>query len=205
MTVDPVVLLSALEHHLYCPRKCALIHVDGIWADNRATVAGSRAHRRVDTPGSRQERGRTVARALPLHSERYGLSGRSDGIEISPDGQLAPIEHKAGVRHGRSAEVQLGAQALCLEEMFDCQVPIGWLWYGAPRRRERIDIDAALRDLTIATIEEIRANIVGGVLPAPVNDERCRACQLESVCLPEVVVDTARVSRHIETDVLGCV
>ena len=79
MTVEPVVLVSALEHHLYCPRQCALIHVDGIWADNRATVAGSRAHRRVDTPGSRQERGRTVARALPLHSERYGLSGRSDG------------------------------------------------------------------------------------------------------------------------------
>jgi CRISPR-associated exonuclease Cas4 len=204
VTPEPLVLLSALEHHLYCPRQCALIHVDGLWAENRATIAGQRVHRRVDTAGGRRERGRQVLRALPLYSERYGLSGRSDGIELTDDGLLAPVEHKAGIRHGRTADVQLCAQALCLEEMFDRQVLIGWVWYAGTRRRERVEIDASLRSFTVSVIEEIRANLVAGRLPPPTNDERCRACQLEPTCLPQVVFNPQAVSRYVEQDLLGC-
>lgn len=205
MTPEPVVPLSALEHYLYCPRQCALIHVDGLWRENGATIAGTRAHRRVDTPGGRLERGRRVVRAVPLYSERYGLSGRADAIEIGPhDGAISPVEHKAGTRHGRAADVQLCAQALCLEEMFGCAVNIGWVWYGGPRRREKIEIDAELRTLTLSAVEEIRSTIVSGVLPAPVNDQRCRACQLEPVCLPEVVLRPSDVARYVEHEVLRC-
>ena len=151
----PVVTLSALEHHMYCPRQCALIYVDGIWIENRATVAGRRAHNRVDTPGSRRERSRVVARAIPLYSDQFGLSGRADGIELLADGSLVPVEHKAGVRHGQTADVQLCAQALCLEEMFDVSIAFGYIWYGGTRHRQRIALDEELRSLTISVINEI--------------------------------------------------
>lgn len=204
MSVEPVVPLSALEHHLYCPRQCALIHVDGLWAENRATIAGQRAHRRVDLPGGRWERSRRVVRAVPLYSDRFGLTGRADGIEVSDDGGLAPVEHKAGTRHGRAADVQLCAQALCLEEMFDRAVPVGFVWYGATRQRETVPLDAALRALTLDVIEEVRANMVLATLPRPVADERCRECQLRAVCMPDVVIRTETVKRYVEREVLEC-
>lgn len=178
--------------------------MDGLWAENRATIAGTRFHRRVDSPGGRAERGRVVVRAVPLFSEQYGLSGRSDGIEIHSDGSVAPVEHKAGIRHGQAANVQLCAQALCLEEMFDRHVPVGWVWYGGTRRREQVEIDADLRATTVSVIDEVRSNMVGGVLPLPVNDERCGACQLEPACLPQVVFHRGAVGRYVEREVLGC-
>lgn len=204
MIPEPIVLLSALEHHIYCPRQCALIHVDGIWAENKDTIRGRRVHRRVDTPGGRRERDRLIIRALPLHSDRYGLAGRSDAIEIQPDGSLVPIEHKAGVSHSRAARVQLCGQALCLEDMFECDVPTGWIWYGGTKRRERVDIDRELRELTTEVAEKIRAEIIDGVLPEPVNDERCTACQLEPTCLPQVVFDPRLITRYVNEQVLGC-
>lgn len=196
--------LSALEHHLYCPRQCALIHVDGIWTENRAVVAGQRAHRRVDLPGSRWERSRRVVRAVPLYSDQLGLIGRADGVEVAEDGAIAPVEHKAGTRHGRAADVQLCAQALCLEEMFDQPVPVAFVWYGAHRRRETVPLDEALRSLTSHAIHEVRSNMIDGTLPPPVADERCRECQLRAACMPNVVVRAEAVGRYVEREVLGC-
>lgn len=204
MTLEPVVLLSALEHHLYCPRQSALIHVDGLWAENASTVAGTRAHRRVDTAPGRRERGRLVLRALPLYSERYGLSGRADGVEVHDDGSLLPVEYKAGGRHGQAAEVQLCAQAFCLEEMTGRAVPVGVVWYGGPRRRNVVDLDSELRTTTLAAIDEVRATLISGVLPPAVADERCRECQLEPACMPHVVVRPNAVVRYIEREVFGC-
>ena len=204
MSPEPVVALSALEHHLYCPRQCALIHVDGIWMENRSTIAGVRAHRRVDAPGDRWERSRRVVRAVPLYSDRFGLVGRADVIEIVGDGSLAPVEYKSGSPHGRAADVQLCAQALCLEEMFERPVPFGFVWYGATRRRQRVLLDAALRTLTSDVIDEVRSNMADGRLPAPVADGRCRECQLEPVCMPDVVIQSAAVTRYVEREVLGC-
>jgi len=204
MTPEPVVPLSALEHHLYCPRQCALIHGDGIWLENRATIVGNRAHRRVDTPGDRRERSRRVLRAVPLYSDCFGLIGRADGIELFDDGSIAPVEHKAGVRHGQAADVQLCAQALCLEEMFHRPVPLGFVWYGATRRRDRVLLDDALRLLTASVIAEVRSNILSSTLPAAVADERCKGCQLEPVCMPNVVIQPARVQRYVDREVLQC-
>ena len=134
MTPEPVVQISAIEHFVYCPRQCALIHCDGVWSDNAHTVRGSRAHRRVDSGEHRQERGRQVLRAIPLWSEELGLSGRADAVEVEGDA-VRPVEYKAGVRHGSAADLQLCAQALCLEEMLDVEIPHGYVWYGGPRRR----------------------------------------------------------------------
>ena len=126
MTPTPVVAISAIEHFSYCARQCALIHCDGVWADNAHTVRGSRAHRRVDSGQSRKERGKLVLRAIPLWSEELGLSGRADAVEI--DGEtVRPIEYKAGTPHGAAANLQLCAQGLCLEEMLGVDGAEGYL------------------------------------------------------------------------------
>lgn len=204
MTPEPVVLLSALEHHLYCPRQCALIHADGLWAENAYTVAGRRAHQRVDTAPSRLERGRKVLRGIPLYSDRYGLSGRADAVEVSDDGLLVPVEYKSGVRHGQAADVQLCAQALCLEEMGGRSVLHGFVWYGGPRRRFRVELNEELRATTFTIIEQVRESLLSSRLPPAVADERCRECQLEPMCLPDVVVRPNAVQRYVEREVLAC-
>lgn len=116
MTVEPVVAISAIEHYVYCPRQCALIHVDGVWSDNAHTVRGERGHRRADTFATRSERGVRVVRAVPLWSETLGLTGRADAVELHADDSIVPVEYKIGSRHGDAAHLQLAAQALCLEE-----------------------------------------------------------------------------------------
>ncbi len=204
MNPEPVVPLSALEHHVYCPRQCALIHVDGVWADNVHVLRGSRGHRRVDSGEHRTERGRRVLRALPLWSERLGLTGRADAVEVHDDGAVVPVEYKVGGRHGLAAHVQLTAQALCLEEMLGQPVGEGAIWFSATRRREVVAIDAALREQTYEVIDEVRRWLCSDRLPPAPNDVRCTECQLLGHCLPDVVADTSHVSAYIK-DIVRCV
>jgi len=204
VNVDPVVPIAALEHHAYCPRQCALIHVDGVWTDNVHTVAGERGHARADTPGQRRERGRLVVRALPLWSERLGLSGRADAVEFDQRGLAAPVEYKIGGRHGGAAHIQLCAQALCLEEMLGEPVAAGFLWFSAPRRRITVAIDADLRRTTENRIDEVRTILRSEHLPAPANDARCRECQLLGHCLPGVCADPAAITRYLAREVFAC-
>lgn len=204
MTVEPVIAISAIEHHAYCPRQCALIHVDGVWTDNRYTLRGQQGHRRVDSGEHRNERGRHMLRALPLWSESLGLTGRADAIEVAADGSVAPVEYKIGTRHGRAAHLQLCAQALCLEEMLGIEVPVGYIWFSAHRRSDRIELDQTLRRATVDTIEEIRASFLAPVLPSAVDDERCGECQLIGHCLPNVVADHGRVRRYVQRELTGC-
>ena len=125
-------------------------------------------------------------------------------VELHEDGSVSPVEYKAGVRHGQAAEVQLCAQALCLEEMTGRAVPVGLVWYGGPRRRQVVDLGSDLRTTTLAAIDEIRTALVSGVLPPAVADERCYECQLEPVCMPRVVVRPNAVVRYLEREVFGC-
>jgi len=206
MEAAPPLPLSAIEHHAYCPRQCALIHVDGVWEDNPHTVRGERGHRRVDSGESRQERGRRVLRAIPLWSERLNLTGRADAIEVHADGSVVPIEYKIGTRHGRAADLQLCAQALCLEEMTGRRLTHGYVWYSQPRRRHRVEFDDDLRRETIAVIETIRTTLEHGVLPIAVADQRCRQCQLIDHCLPSLTSDPrgSRLAAYVEHEVLAC-
>ncbi|MBA2725942.1 MAG: CRISPR-associated protein Cas4 [Actinobacteria bacterium] len=204
MDVEPVVPISALEHYAYCPRQCALIHVDGVWQENPHTVKGSFGHQRVDTGRHRKERGVTVLRAIPLWSEKLGLSGRADAVEVVAEGSMKPIEYKIGTPHGRSADIQLCAQALCLEEMMGRPVTAGAVWYANLRRRQEVEIDQSLRSLTLQATTQVRELLVTSRLPPAVDDSRCLQCQLFSHCLPSVSAHPDRARRYIQDSVLTC-
>ena len=204
MTDEPIVAISAIEHFVYCPRQCALIHCDGVWSDNAHTVRGSRTHRRVDTGHHRRERGRLVLRAIPLWSETLGLSGRADAVEIER-GAVRPVEYKSGVRHGSAADLQLCAQALCLEEMLGVEIPDGYVWYGGPRRRVRVVFTLALRREVGEIIQKIRRQLLTASLPEAPNDRRCAECQLLHHCLPELTSAPQKVSRYMANVVFQCV
>ena len=198
MNPNPVVRIAAIEHYEYCPRQCALIYCDGIWTDNIHTIRGTRAHRRADDPAvSRMERGHRMLRAVPLWSERYGLAGRSDVVELHPSGTVYPVEYKSGVRHGITADLQLCAQAICLEEMLGVPIVKGAIWYGRVRRRHSVRFTDVLRAQTLETIEIIRSQITSGVLPDAPNDSRCSQCQLSNHCLPDVVARPRRMRRYL--------
>ncbi len=198
MSIEPIVQIAAIEHYAYCERQCALIYCDGIWAENVHTIKGTRAHRRVDDPAaSRTERGHRMLRAVPLWSERYGLSGRSDVVELHPSGVVYPVEYKSGVQHGEAANLQLCAQAICLEEMLKIPITKGAVWYGAQRRRRPVRFTDSLRARTLGMVETIRAQIVSGSLPDAPNDARCRECQLSNHCLPDVVARPRRMRRYL--------
>ena len=204
MSVEPVVPISAIEHFAYCPRQCALIHCDGVWSDNEHTIRGSRAHRRVDSGAHRRERGRMTLRGIPLWSEALGLSGRADAVEVGDDDSVRPVEYKAGVRHGNAADLQLCAQAMCLEEMLAVDIPHGHVWYGGPRRRTTVSFTPALRSEVHSIVEEIRRQIVTGVLPGAVDDERCTECQLLHHCLPGLSRAPRKVRRYMTEVVFRC-
>ncbi|MGI8758221.1 MAG: CRISPR-associated protein Cas4 [Acidimicrobiales bacterium] len=201
--MEPIAL-SALEHHQYCPRQCALIHVDGVWSDNVHTARGHRGHRRVDSGEHRSERGRLVLRGIPLWSERLGLTGRADAVELFADGRMVPVEYKIGTRHGLAADVQLCAQALCLEEMTSGTVSEGALWFSAHRRRETVAMGDGLRGLTTQTISEVRSNLNASQLPPAPNDARCDQCQLLGHCLPDTVARPDAVDRYLREVVFSC-
>lgn len=184
---EPVeVLLSAIEHYSYCPRQCALIHVEQTYEENLYTIRGSLAHARVDSGDDTPSRGVDTARGLPLWSDRHGLRGKADAVEWH-NGVPYPVEHKSGGRHGIHADVQLCAQAICLEEMFNLPVPRGAIYYGASRRRHEVTFDDQLRELTLKLAQEVRAMLEAQVLPPAVDDGRCPSCSLINACLPAVV------------------
>lgn len=204
MNVTEPIPISALEHYAYCPRQCALIHLDGVWSDNAHTTQGSYGHRRADSAFQRVERGRTVIRAVPLWSERWGLTGRADAIEIDSAGGVVPVEYKIGRKHGDAAEIQLCAQGFCLEEMLGIVLEHGFVWYAGPRRRERVDMDASLRDRTAEVIKRVREILDDSRLPNAPNDERCGECQLLGHCLPGVVTREGRITAYMNEEVFAC-
>ena len=204
MNDELIVAISAIEHFVYCPRQCALIHCDGVWSDNAHTVRGSRAHRRVDSGHHRRERGRLVLRAIPLWSETLGLSGRADAVEME-GGAVRPVEYKSGVRHGAAADLQLCAQALCLEEMLNVDIPEGHVWYGGPRRRVPVAFTTALRREVEEIIHDIRQQLLAASLPDAPNDHRCPECQLRHHCMPEMTSAPQKVSRYMADVVFRCV
>ncbi|PWR18279.1 CRISPR-associated protein Cas4 [Zavarzinia compransoris] len=182
---DALVPLSALQHYLFCPRQCALIHVERIWAEDGATAEGRLLHERVDGGKPDRRQGVRVVRGLTLRSFALGLSGKADVVEFR-GGVAYPIEYKRGrPKSHRADEVQLCAQALCLEEMFGTTIPEGALFYGQTKKHQRIVFDAELRRLTKDVAAETRAMIAGALTPQPRAMPACRHCSLFSHCQPE--------------------
>lgn len=186
------VPISALEHYSYCPRQCGLIHIEQTFEENIFTVKGQLAHERVDAGDKEIARGVRVLRSVTLWSERYGLRGKADIVEMRKAGPY-PVEYKVGQRRGRHADLQLCAQALCLEEMLGVPVARGAVFYHASRRRHEVDIDDELRDATVSAIAAIRRMLRTQQLPPAPNDARCPNCSLINACLPYVVAEPARL------------
>ena len=179
--------ISALQHWLFCPRQFALIHVERLWAENRLTAEGRVLHERADAGGSERRGALKTLRAVQISSTRLGLHGVADVVELhGHPPRPRPVEYKRGrPKSHRADEVQLCAQALCLEEMFACKIPEGALFYGQNRRRKIITFNADLLALTEQAILDARAVLGSGRLPPPeYTPRRCDACSLKYLCRP---------------------
>ena len=186
------VLISAIEHYSYCPRQCALIHLERTYDENVYTVRGTLAHERVDTGVDTMREGVRTKRDVPVWSDRLRIRGKADLVEFRPDGPY-PVEYKVGGRRGAHADLQLCAQALCLEEMLGVTVRRGAIYSHRERRRHEVEIDDTLRRQTETVIERIRTLLQAQRLPPVLNDARCRHCSLQDTCLPKVVGEPARI------------
>jgi CRISPR-associated exonuclease Cas4 len=196
MNEDDWIPISALQHYSYCPRQCALIHIEQVFDENLYTLRGRAVHQLVDTPDSANTAGKRIERALPLYSSRLGLVGRADVVEFLPDGTPYPVEYKHGPRRPREHDdIQLAAQALCLEEMTGYPVPQGAIFHHSSRRRREVVITAALRAEVERLVPVIRAMLTHGTLPPPVHDARCRHCSLHDACQPEAVAATDQLQQ----------
>ena len=185
--------ISALQHYAYCPRQCALIHVEQAFSENVFTLRGQAVHRQVDLPGVDSRAGVRTERALPVWSERLGLIGKCDVVEFVSGGVPYPVEYKHGAKRDKLHDnVQLAAQALCLEEMFNMAVPTGAIFHASSKRRREVAIDAGLRATTEAIVASVRTLLDSGLVPAPNFDERCRHCSLIDLCQPQMIGEQAR-------------
>ncbi len=198
--IEPIPI-SALQHAVYCLRQAALIHLERLWADNRLTAQGDVLHAVADKGGKRLVKGVRRVMALAVGSQRMGIAGVCDMVEFLPQGGSEvpfPVEYKRGKpKLHRADDVQLCAQALCLEEMTGLTVSEGALFYGETHRRVPVAFDATLRALTEATVVDLRKVLASGKTPPPTpHKSRCRACSLLELCRPEVCSRPVFAWRH---------
>ncbi len=184
-----------LEHYAYCPRQCALIHLEQTYDENIYTIRGRLFHDRVHEESSTIENGIRIERGMPLWSEKLGIHGKSDVVEFH--GKVPyPVEYKSGKRmkkiYRNAADIQLCAQALCLEEMLDVAVPKGAIFFKGSQRRREVEFTETLRQETESTILKVCKMIESEIMPKPVNDNRCPNCSLIDSCRPELA-ETNRI------------
>ena len=191
-----LIPLSALQHYVYCPRQCALIHLEQQWVENRFTAEGRMQHERVDRPEHEMREGVRYEYAVMLRSLRLGLIGKADVVEfhsapeqenLKPPGRVFPVEHKRGRPKPTHCDwVQLCAQALCLEEVLNQSIEAGAIFYGKPRRREIVEFTAELRTETESVIAALHALYRSGKTPvAAYEKKKCDACSLIEICMPK--------------------
>lgn len=202
---DRLIPLSALQHYLFCPRQCALIHVEQVWAEDGATAEGRLMHERVDNAGPDRRSGVRTVRGLAIRSFALGVAGKADAVEFhgkGPEAAVYPVEYKRGrPKSHRADEVQLCAQAICLEEMLGISVPEGALFYGETRRRLIVDFDTDLRDLTRDVARQAGAMIAAGQTPAPHQQPGCRKCSLQDACTPGLLEKPRKVANWLAAQI----
>ncbi len=188
-TEDQLLPISALQHWLYCPRQYALIHLEQAWAENRFTSEGRELHKKAHDGPDETRSNIRITRGMPVSSLSQGLSGQCDVVEFHADGRIIPVEYKRGKpKAHRADEVQLCAQAMCLEEMVGTQIPDGCLYYGEKRRRFEVRFDPELRQLVSDTVAAIRKCLAQEQTPsADYQPKRCDACSLIDICKPRAM------------------
>lgn len=210
MQPDPI-MISALQHWVFCPRQAALIHIEQLWKENRSTAEGNAVHQTAHDGDDETRSGQRLVRGLALASPRLGLVGFGDVIVFTPPAGVSPaslpqllsqqahgesvdlsewkclpVEYKRGRPKKHKADhVQVAAQAMCLEDMLGISIHTADLFYHAVRRREHISIDSALREHVHQAIHGMRDIFSSGVTPAPRHDKRCEKCSLAELCLPQ--------------------
>jgi CRISPR-associated exonuclease Cas4 len=196
--------LSSLNHLLFCPRRAALLRTEQVWIDNAFTVEGTLRHRRTHDEGASQNLAAgPIARGMDLVSHRLRLVGKADVVEFRPNSAGGPptpfpIEYKRGrKRRWDNDEVQLCAQALCLEEMTGAAVPAGAIFHIKSQRRREVAFDVALRGRTEAAAAELHRLLMAGEIPPPVVKPRCRGCSLHDVCLPQIGAQPRRTAKYL--------
>lgn len=207
---EDFVLISALQHWIFCPRQCALIHIEQQWEENLFTAEGRGIHEKVHGADAEIRDGIRIVRGLRLRSLQLGLVGQSDVVEFheTSDGadvpglqgrfRLYPIEYKRGKpKIDISDEVQLCAQALCLEEMLCTKVLKGALFYGRPRRRKEVEFTDALKQKTYEETYRLHEFISKKVTPKAKYSKKCRSCSLIDLCIPKTTGIRKNISQYL--------
>lgn len=200
---DDLLMLSALQHLLFCPRQCALIHIEQLWQENRLTAEGCILHERVHTAAKESRRKVRIEFDMPIRSLELGLIGRADVVEfhLLKNGvwQPYPVEYKRGrPKKDDSDRVQLCAQAVCLEEMLSVDVPTGALYYGKKKRRTEVEFDQQLRQTTREAAHELHVLLDSGQTPPPRYSRRCENCSFVGLCLPKTMGKKNRVAGYMK-------
>jgi CRISPR-associated exonuclease Cas4 len=201
---DNLLMLSALQHILFCERQCALIHIEQIWVENLYTAQGRIMHERVDRTGRESRREIRLEFGVPLRSLRLGLVGKADMVELhrqeNGDWLPFPVEYKRGKAKKENWDrVQLCAQAMCLEEMLDVTVPEGALFYGKNRRRQAVAFDDDLRGRTAETATRLHILIGSGITPPASYAKKCDTCSLFEICMPKVSTGKKSVEKYLRS------
>jgi len=193
-TEDDFIHISALQHYVFCPRQCALIHVEDVWQENVFTVRGDILHEKVDSDTYETRGTLKTVRGLRIHSFRLGVVGRADVVEFRESNygtnadEVLPVEFKSGQpKDDISDKVQLCAQALCLEEMLDTKIKRGAFFYARIRRRVLVEMDDSLRSQTENIIASVHELVSKKMIPAARYTEKCKHCSLESICMPKAM------------------
>lgn len=186
-----LIPLSALQHYAFCPRQCALIHNEQVWADNYLTTQGNQLHQRIDYGKPESRKGVRYERSVKVCAEKLGLTGILDMVEKDlSSGQLTPVEYKRGKSKSANFDkIQICAQALCLEEMTNQKIAAGYLWYWQTRRREIVEMEHLLRQQTMEVINKVKSIFQDCKLPKPVYEKKCKACSLIDICNPQLVAN----------------
>ena len=213
---DDLLPLSGLQHLAFCERQWALIHIEQIWSENRLTAEGRELHDRAHEAGSESRPGLRIARGLRLRSLRLGLSGQADVVEFraaaagvvlpGDDGlwQPFPMEYKRGRPKPDHCDlVQLCAQALCLEEMFQAAIPGGALFYGTPRRRLDVAFSPALRTETESLAARMHELYLARATPGASYSPKCEKCSLLGSCMPKTSTGGQAVERYLARALAG--
>lgn len=187
--------LSALNQYAYCPRRCYLIHAEGEFTDNIHTQSGTNEHERVDQLAHDIKKGVRVEFALPVWSDQLNITGRCDVVEFHPDGTVFPVEFKHGKRkQWLNDDLQVAAQAMCLEEMLKTHISMAAIYHIQTRRRREVSIDQTLRNQVVATINAVTSLLNSRLCPPPIEDKkRCPQCSLNELCNPELINEKTRL------------
>lgn len=178
--------IAALNQYIFCPRRCALMYIEGIWRDNEHTIQGSLLHEHSDKPGYENVGRVKLLRALPIYSDYHNIVGKADIVEVHKD-KYIPVEYKKGKqRKFDNDEIQLCAQTLCLEEMFKQKIPEGYIYHAGSKQRRKILFEQHLREETINTIKSVSSMLEKELTPKAELKPRCRGCSLRNICLPEL-------------------